>query len=151
MHPLLKRPPQRTGSPQFARRAKMLIIEDDPDFRRLLLTAANPARFKIDAFESLADMGSFAMIAGYDLAVIDQGLPVMAGLEIAEYIDFFYDTVPVVLMSAQPLTPGANKPLPPCVRAFVEKSQGALAILQASEAALTQPRFGAQGAAASLS
>ncbi len=103
----------------------ILLIDDDPDFRDLVSAVLDSAVVSVEAFESIADIGSFAKIGTYDIAIIDCQLPVMRGVEIAQYIDTFFDDMPVVLVSAdQSLGHYKKQDLPRCIRDFIAKEEG---------------------------
>jgi len=116
----------------FAPRKRVLLIDDDPVFCQLFVSCVDSAVVGIEAYESIGDLASFSKIGTYDLVVIDNHLPIMGGLEIAEYIDTFFPDLPVILISADDMTKSLqaqSTAAPQCIRDFVKKEAGVGAIL----------------------
>ena len=117
---------------------KMVLIDDDPMFRRLMSTYANSMGINLKCFSSLLDMHSFAHLKNYDLALIDFHLDSLSGTEIAEYVDIFFGDLPVIIVSGDPEIGEklkVNKG-PACIREFVSKHVGPRAILEAASKSL---------------
>lgn len=103
---------------------KLLVVDDDPNFGALISAVAKDRGFIPKFFTSLIDMGSFARIKEFDVAVIDYYLGSMRGDEIAEYVDTFFSEVPVIIVSSEDLRESRNVKWPACVRTFIPKSEG---------------------------
>lgn len=121
---------------------KLVVVDDDPVFGALLMSKAKSAGFDARFFLSLVDMGSFARIKDYDLAVIDFYMDQIRGDEIAAYVDTFFKDIPVIIVSAEDFSsPERRKKWPPTVRAFVQKTDGVDKILATAKAVLHRERM----------
>ena len=110
-------------------KGNMLIIDDDPSFGMVLQAIAQNRGFETHYVPSLLDLGSFARIKDFEIAVIDYYLGSLRGDEIAEYVDMFFQEVPVIIVSSKPFTQEDIKKWPSCVRQFVAKTEGQTRIM----------------------
>ena len=113
------------------RKIKVLLIDDDPFYQRLVATALDSRYFQVDCFNSLEEIGHISKIGHYDMAVLDHYLPQVSGLEIAEYVDAFFRKMPIILISGG--QPGKNPGIvwPGCIRKYVPKGAGIPALVEA--------------------
>jgi DNA-binding NtrC family response regulator len=116
----------------------ILLIDDDAAFRKIFTAIARCKRLMVDAYESLADVGSISNLGKYDVVVLDYFLPSVNGVEIAEYIDAFFKDTPVVVISGGVPETSAKMRWPGCIRRFVRKSAGLYQII-AEVASLASP------------
>ncbi len=107
----------------------VLVIDDDATFGLLMKAVAEARGIKLDYVGSLAELGSFARIGDYDVAVLDYYLEKLTGAEIAEYFDAFFQDKPVIIVSGSSRLQDDSVQWPKCVRKFVLKSNGARNIL----------------------
>jgi CheY-like chemotaxis protein len=127
-------------SPQ---KKKMVVIDDDPIFHAILEAVAGYEGFEYEGYESLDEMGTFARLRDYDIAVLDYSMPVMTGVEIAEYIDVFFEGLPVLLISSENLLSAKNQPRwPGCIVEFRNKIVGVGGIIDAAKSILARPAEG---------
>lgn len=112
------------------RKRGILLIDDDEFFCALFQAVADSLGIPARTYSSLADMTSFAELRNYDVAVLDYYLQSFRGPEIAEYIDVFFNELPVVVISGGEIADLDQKVWPSCIRKFVPKSNGPYAILQ---------------------
>jgi DNA-binding response OmpR family regulator len=110
----------------------ILVIDDDPTFRDLIRTVGQALKLPVTTVASLEEMPSFAALKDYDIAVIDFNLEHFCGVEIAEYVDVFFKSLPVLIISSENLDPSPTSRWPSCIKKFVHKSFGPYAILQRS-------------------
>lgn len=115
---------------------RILFVDDDNLFGKLLTYVGEKKGFNIDYYESLDEMGSFANLANYQLVIIDYFLDAMSGLEIAEYVDVFFPHIPVVLVTASHHLVDKETKWPKCIQAVVSKSEGVGKILQIAQSSL---------------
>ncbi|MGE0173166.1 MAG: response regulator [Oligoflexales bacterium] len=108
--------------------ARIVLIDDCPHFCRIMEAAAKRQGLYLKAYSSLADMYTIANLKNFDLALIDYHLDSFCGLEIAEYVDIFFQDLPVVIVSGDDVP--RKKPWPESVKGFLTKSLGAQEILQ---------------------
>lgn len=121
---------------------KLVVVDDDPVFGALLMKKAKHEGFDAKFYLSLMDMGSFARIKEYDLAIIDFYMEQIRGDEIAEYVDTFFRDVPVIIVSGEDFTGSdRKKKWPQTVRAFVPKADGVDKILKTAKAVLQRERM----------
>ncbi|QJD71901.1 response regulator transcription factor [Marinobacterium sp. LSUCC0821] len=80
---------------------KLLVVEDDPDLRRQLLTGLNSKAYTV---EECAD-GKEAVYMGseydYDLAIVDIGLPGLSGLDVIREWRRAQRPLPVLILTAR--------------------------------------------------
>lgn len=107
----------------------IILIDDDVSFRDLVKAYATAAKIPIDCYASLSEMGSFAVIGEYDIAIVDYFLEGMKGDEIAEYFAVFFPGRPVIVISADENVSCKLEKWPTCIKAFLPKSIGVAAIL----------------------
>lgn len=120
---------------------RLLIIDDDVCFGAVMSAVASRQGFAVRFFPSLVDMGSFARIKQFDIAIIDYFLGHLRGDEIAEYVDTFFDDVPIVIVSGDTAIQCVERTWPASVRAFVSKGEGPLAIAQVARQVLSRDRW----------
>lgn len=108
----------------------IILIDDDATFRNLMKAYADAEGIPMSCFTSLSELGSFARIGEYDVAIVDYFLNGMKGHEIAEYFSVFFPTRPVVVVSGDGSLSQKLEEWPDSVKAFLPKSLGAAAILK---------------------
>jgi len=120
---------------------KIVVIDDDRDFRELIERAGHSRGIAVTTFDSLLEMGSFARLREFDVAIVDFHLNSFSGLEVAEYVDVFFKNIPIVMVSASDLDEQLDH-WPDCVREFVSKSAGIYSILDSAVAAIRPSPLG---------
>ncbi len=120
---------------------KLLVIDDDETFCKIVGAAGRSRGFETRCYSSLVDMGSFARIKEFDVAIIDYYLGSMRGDEIAEYVDTFFRDIPVLIVSAKDFETDQMAKWPDSVRRFVSKSAGADAIIANTREVLDRHRL----------
>jgi len=123
---------------QFKKKG-ILLIEDDLAYGALMTAAAKAENVPLTVFASLADMGSFARMGEFDVAIFDYALDNVNGVEMSEYVTAFFSEVPVILISAYRLDQVKEKRWPASVRRFISKDMGVRSILSAAVAELRKP------------
>lgn len=107
-----------TGTPK-----RFILIDDDPSYRAILLRCAVTEGMKIDAYESLMDLGSIGLLGRYDAAIVDYDLGAVNGVEIAEYLTALFGDIPMILVSERDRS-AEGKTWPLSIKKFIKKSQG---------------------------
>lgn len=79
---------------------KMILIDDDRTFGRIMLRCAEEMGVRLDYYESLEHLGYVSLVGEYDVAILDYDLGSMTGLEIGEYLTAFFSGMPMLLISA---------------------------------------------------
>lgn len=82
--------------------AKVLIVEDEPDVRRVLRLALEMARFKVLEASTGEEGLMITSAAGPDLIILDIMLPRMSGAEVLSRLRKASDTsaIPVIIITA---------------------------------------------------
>jgi len=78
----------------------ILLIDDDPIFREIMVAVAKSNGIKLDAFESVTKVSSTRKMNRYDAVLLDYDLADMTGFEIAEYLNQNFPLKPVVMVSS---------------------------------------------------
>lgn len=112
-----------------AKNIRVLLVDDDPAFGYLMKTVAKGLGIDLTHKTSLIELGSFAMIKDFDIAIIDFYLESLRGDEIAQYVDTFFNEMPIVIVSAHEFDETAKSKWPPTVKSFLPKEIGAAQIL----------------------
>lgn len=120
---------------------KLLLVDDDPGFGAILASIAKSKGFEPQWYSSLLEMGSFARIKEYDVAIIDYYLDCLRGDEIAQYVDTFFAGIPVIIVSSRNFTLQEISRWPSCVRRFVGKEKGAERIIDEARTILKRERL----------
>lgn len=120
---------------------RLLIVDDDACFGALISAVAKDRGLVSRFFTSLVDMGSFARIREFDVAVIDYYLGSLRGDEIAEYVDTFFSEVPVIIVSSEDLRETRSVKWPASVRQFIPKSEGPVKIVEAARQIVKRERL----------
>lgn len=103
---------------------KVVLIDDDPVFCKLLSAQAQNFSVHLDYFASLESMSSIGNLRNYACAIVDYDLGGMTGVEIGEYLQHLFRDLPMVLISQTERSPGLSG-WPNSIKGFVSKSDGA--------------------------
>lgn len=120
---------------------KMLVIDDDPSFGQLISTLAESRGLQTHYVSSLLDLGSFARIKEYEVALIDYFLGNLRGDEIAQYVEMFFQDIPVVIVSGNNFSAEEVDKWPASVKRFVAKSEGPYNIIDRVISVLERERL----------
>lgn len=102
---------------------RIVLIDDDPTYRRILAHCAAEEGVELDAFESLMELGSVGLLGRYDAAIVDYDLGELSGPEIGEYVSALFRDLPLLLVSSRSRVDEGAK-WPDSIRKFVNKGQG---------------------------
>jgi two-component system, LuxR family, response regulator FixJ len=86
----------------FARNRQLAIVDDDPGALRALSFLLELDGYRVRAFRSGAEFLEAARNERPDCLVVDQNMPAMTGLELAERLRGLGATIPVVMITATP-------------------------------------------------
>ena len=120
---------------------RLLVIDDDRTFGAIISASAKAKGFEPLYCSSLIDLGSFARIREFDVAIIDYFLGSMQGDEIAAYVDTFFNEIPVIIVSSKPFEEEERAGWPTSVRSFIAKSAGPTAIIDAARNLVNRERL----------
>ncbi len=118
-------------------RQKILLLDDDPVFRGVMIALAKARNIDIDAYESLQELDTFLQIESYNGIILDHHLAERLASEDISGLDAFFSSRPVLLVSADE---GARHALDtqPAFRKFVPKMDGPKKILDELESLITK-------------
>ena len=108
---------------------RMLIIDDDPTYGKMVVGAARSRGIEAEHYGSLLELGSFARICEFDIAILDYYLDNFRGDEIAQYVETFFCDMPVVIVSSHQFADQSMECWPECIRRFIPKHHGLTALI----------------------
>ncbi|MGQ4273544.1 response regulator transcription factor [Terrihabitans sp. B22-R8] len=119
----------------------IVIVEDDPDLRSALAFSTEIDGYQVRAYESAEDLLRANGADGSACLILDQILPGMSGLALAQHLHAAGVEVPVILMTTAPgLTLQSEAALAGLV--IVEKPLLGNALIEAVQSALaTHPHI----------
>jgi CheY-like chemotaxis protein len=126
-----------SGPQTTTARQKILLLDDDPVFRGVMIALAKARNIDIDAYESLQELDTFLQIESYNGMILDHHLAERLASEDISGLDAFFSSRPVLLVSADE---GARLALDtqPAFRKFVPKIDGPKKILDEMESLITK-------------
>jgi DNA-binding NtrC family response regulator len=82
------------------RKAKLLVVDDEADFAKLIQTILTQAGYGVDTATSATQAIAQQRKTAYDLALVDLRMPEMTGLELLQYLKARDKSIFVILMTA---------------------------------------------------
>lgn len=122
---------------ETASRPKILLLDDDPVFRGVMIALAKARNIDIDAYESLQELDTFLQIESYNGIILDHHLAERLASEDISGLDAFFSSRPVLLVSADERARLALD-TQPAFRRFVPKMDGPKKILDEIESLITK-------------
>jgi DNA-binding NtrC family response regulator len=89
----------KAGSSKI-RMAKLLVVDDEVDFVKLIQTILTQAGYAVDTATSATQAIALQRKNAYDLAIVDLRMPEMTGLELLQYLKARDKSIFVILMTA---------------------------------------------------
>lgn len=80
---------------------RLLVVEDDPDLNRQLVSALSDAGYAVDSASDGEDGHFLGDTEPYDAVILDLGLPVMDGVSVLEAWRREGRTMPVLILTAR--------------------------------------------------
>jgi len=114
---------------------KIILIDDDPLFGRLMQRAAQNLELNLDFYESLSSLGFIGSLAQYDIIIVDNQMDNVSGIEVASYIPSFFTDKTIVLISSTDLAKDTSMQLPEYISEFIHKELGCDKVLEMAIAA----------------
>jgi DNA-binding response OmpR family regulator len=120
------------GSPLlvFGGNPRILVVDDDPSFGRILARQARIGGVALAFFQSLDELRGKLSRWRFDAAVLDSDLGDESGVEAARYLERYLLNLPVLLVSQSDLDVPPKEKWPSSVRQFLLKSVGHERILE---------------------
>lgn len=109
---------------------KILLLDDDPVFRNIMVTLGAARHLDVEAYESLQEIDQFPNNLPYAGAILDYHFAEAKLPDLLMGLDSFFKDIPTLLVSADDkaeLAIGSS----PSLRRFMSKSQGGIKILDA--------------------
>jgi DNA-binding NtrC family response regulator len=98
-----KKPLKKKSSPKKPAKvapARLLVVDDEADFAKLIQTILTQAGYRVDLATSATAAIALQRKNAYDLAIVDLRMPEMTGLELLEYLKARDRSIFVILMTA---------------------------------------------------
>jgi DNA-binding NtrC family response regulator len=81
-------------------RARLLVVDDEADFLKLIERILAQAGYRVDTAVSATEAIALQRKNPYDLAIVDLRMPEMTGLELLQYLKVRDKSIFVILMTA---------------------------------------------------
>jgi CheY-like chemotaxis protein len=121
------------------RRPRVLLVDDDPVFRAVMVRLAIAEGIDIEAYESLLEVEPFSRMQSYNGAIFDYHLGQLDGQDIANCLKPFFKSVPAMLVSCDEAVGGVVMASPSCpFKEFVSKRLGGMKIIERMKDLLKQ-------------
>jgi len=115
---------------------KLLLLDDDPVFRSLMVSLGLDQNLDIEAYEALQEVEKFPDHLPYAGVILDFHLAETTAPQLILGLDPFFAEIPTLLVSADNDAELALKGTP-YLKAFVSKSEGGAKILDAMKRLIT--------------
>ena len=113
------------------RRPRILLVDDDPVFRAVMVRLAKAEGIDIEAYESMLEVEPFSRMQSYNGAIFDYHLGQLDGLDIANCLKPFFKSVPAMLVSCDDTVVDVMKAAKSCpFKEFVSKRLGGMKIIE---------------------
>jgi CheY-like chemotaxis protein len=110
---------------------RILLVDDDPIFRGVLVTLGRSLGFDLEAYESVQDVETFNRLHIYDGAIFDYHLIGMNSIDIVSHLKPFFVKMPTLLVSADDQAKTEFLKDPECgFVSFISKRAGGIGILK---------------------
>ncbi|MEZ4743768.1 MAG: response regulator [Bdellovibrionota bacterium] len=104
---------------------KMVLIDDDPIYRAIMLRAAKNEGIVLHAYDSLLSISITSNMEDYDAVIIDYDLGELTGVDIASYLSSVFGDIPMVLVSSSLREQkDGGKKWPKHIKKFALKTEG---------------------------
>ena len=125
------RDPFAANSLGKAGRPKILLVDDDPVFRSVMVRMGESTGFDVEAYESMLEIEPFTRLDTFSGAIFDYHLGhQMDGIDIVSHLKPFFAKIPTLLVSADDAVEQKLKLTPRCgFLGFASKTIGASKIL----------------------
>ncbi|HTA77037.1 MAG TPA: response regulator, partial [bacterium] len=94
-----KKPTAKKPSTKI-RKARLLVVDDEADFAKLIQTILTQAGYGVDTATSATQAIALQRKTAYDLAIVDLRMPEMTGIELLQYLKARDKAIFVILMTA---------------------------------------------------
>jgi len=95
-----KRPTAKRTAPKERVEGRILVVDDEPDFCRMVGKALKQEGYKVDEAVTVRKAMALQRQHHYDLAVVDLRMPEMTGSEMLQYLKIKDKRIAVIVMTA---------------------------------------------------
>jgi DNA-binding NtrC family response regulator len=88
------------SNPRKLGKARLLVVDDEGDFAKMIQTTLAQAGYQVDAVTSATQAIALQRRHSYDLALVDMRMPEMTGLELLQYLKARDRKIFVMIMTA---------------------------------------------------
>jgi len=81
-------------------KARILVVDDEADFARMIQKSLTQSGYRVDAVVSASQAIALQRKSSYDLALVDMRMPEMTGLELLQYLKARDKRIFVMVMTA---------------------------------------------------
>ncbi|SMF50234.1 hypothetical protein [Pseudobacteriovorax antillogorgiicola] len=110
---------------------KLILVDPDAKFAESVVAEAARHDIHVDHYKNMMEIGYLGRFKDYDVAILNETLEKMTGLEIAEYFDKLLGNMPMVLLHGNPSSILRDQ-WPRSVVSFVAKGDGVSKVLDAA-------------------
>jgi DNA-binding response OmpR family regulator len=94
-----EKPPGASPQHQPNPRKRILVVEDEPDFRRLNIETLASSGYHVDGAEDGADAWDTLQLNQYDLIITDNNMPKVSGMELLQKLHEARLKLPVIMVT----------------------------------------------------
>jgi DNA-binding NtrC family response regulator len=113
--------------PGTKKRARILLIDDDPIFGRIMTVRAELDGIDLTYIPSVRDVYHLSKWE-FDIAIVDYDLGIVNGIQLGNYFEDFVHPISILLTSAQ--IGVETKKWPVSIKGYIDKKAGAQLILK---------------------
>jgi len=119
---------------------KFVLLGGDGKTAAMYMAAAALEGYRLDYFSSMHDVGYLGRFREYDAAIVHDHMQPLSGLELAEYLEKLFQSLPMVLLTHEDEQDYDQELIPASVVGSYPASQEAHVVLERAIQALKQPR-----------
>lgn len=91
---------------------RVILVGGDREQAHAYQQAAQAHDLDLDYFPSMQELGFLGRFREYDIALVDEELSPLSGLELAEYLEKLFQSLPMILLQRQETCLSSPRELP---------------------------------------
>ncbi len=115
---------------------KCLLLGGSATEASAYLKAAASRGWEMQHFSSMDDLGYLGRVREFDAAIVHQDLHPLSGLELAEYFEKLFQSLPMVLLTSKAFQVSATESLPGSIIDCLPKAEEPSGVLRRVEEAV---------------
>lgn len=123
---------------QHASSWKFVLLGGDRQQAEIYSRVAADRGYELMHFESMHDLGYLGRFREFDAAIVLQDFQPLSGLELAEYLENLFHSLPMILLNKEGIEKQDDLLLPSCVIECLPFDHSPRAVLERAEAAVHQ-------------